>query len=714
MTNTSERIINQITKQTDLGQAEVREKVEQLTKSLCYRIDENKSSSDPTIPKLLAQELNVDLGDPTDYLYVILKFIKEPVRIYIYPFPTIDKDRINRAFRGISAQEIIDGAIKGWTMEPDEQFSLVFGREGIVLLFCVKSTQKTPDKSETATYSLNELINFQYQQSKYFIGFIKDILEEYSLNEIIKLARLTKVFTGYRIISIPAAGRAYIPLDVVEREILSKIDSILMEKKPWVAPRFPYISVESLKDQKEVDAIKMPFTGIIDVRGLEYLRNNDKIKQISIEENELRSFDFIALGHLPNLESISLYNNRIRQIDLSPLKDCKRLKSLELGYNRLQNIDLTPLQHCPKLEYFSIISNRLSSVDLTPLMNCKRLREVRLIDNPIEVFNLTPLLYCPTLTEVEVRDYPDGEEGKRRLPPLVNGPKALTIKGSRETDIIDLTGRAVHSELDISSESSEAISQIDDAPGLESSVTIMEKPEGYKDKHFKRVRKLLKKKKFKTLRKELAKNPDITFYSIKHVLYAKNPYTAEFKIELPKLAMNTLGFLSLLEGDLRALNLLREIIVNGDEIHPEVWEQALVKFQNCIENPAFSEMRPLLIKDVLVGRYRYMKLMEVMTHEACRSSDPLIPLLSNSDPIFRKIVFKFLIRPEGNMKMLLTYGYIAMRDPDRSVRETVRNELVKKMKVESVVDETLNKLQNMQEEPLDELVCSIYKKKAKD
>ena len=87
-----------IQKQTRVTREEILERIEKLSKSLRYNherkilTDKEQVGEDPTIPKLLAQELNVDLGDPMDYLYYELIYDEEPLLVRIIPFVTINKE----------------------------------------------------------------------------------------------------------------------------------------------------------------------------------------------------------------------------------------------------------------------------------------------------------------------------------------------------------------------------------------------------------------------------------------------------------------------------------------------------------------------------------------------------------------------------------------------------------------------------------------------
>ncbi len=86
MEQTAEKIIQRIGQQTNLPRKDILKRIAQLSRSLKYNIEDD----DPTIPKLLTQELNVGLdGNPTDYLYIELLYDKWPLFARIIPLTTI-------------------------------------------------------------------------------------------------------------------------------------------------------------------------------------------------------------------------------------------------------------------------------------------------------------------------------------------------------------------------------------------------------------------------------------------------------------------------------------------------------------------------------------------------------------------------------------------------------------------------------------------------
>ncbi|MFX0199016.1 MAG: hypothetical protein ACFFCW_23075 [Candidatus Hodarchaeota archaeon] len=105
MGQTTEQIIQKVVQQTNLQRKEVLERIEQLRQSLKYGSEDDiLLDADPTIPKLFAQELNVDLGDPMDYLYTELIFDNWQLFARIIPLTTINKEKIIKKLKTIGPE----------------------------------------------------------------------------------------------------------------------------------------------------------------------------------------------------------------------------------------------------------------------------------------------------------------------------------------------------------------------------------------------------------------------------------------------------------------------------------------------------------------------------------------------------------------------------------------------------------------------------------
>ncbi|MHA2346780.1 MAG: leucine-rich repeat domain-containing protein [Candidatus Hodarchaeales archaeon] len=341
-----------IVKTSGLSIEEVKSRFIQKEQELGY------FENDLVIPTLLAQDMNIQFDSSSKYLYTVLQYVVEPVRIYFFPFSSSNKERIKNYLQYVTISEIINDSIYGWTIEPDEQYGVVMGREGIVILMCITQGIEEPNQKDRATYSLKENFNLGLQRSDYIIQTLTETLNGITLEEIIDSTKLLKTFSGTP--AIYDEGEAYIPFDVILEHVLKHLDSYLLAKKPHVGPRFPYLSLACLKNDPDLEGITIPHTGVKQIRGLEALENNDKIQYIYSQESELEEFNLPLMGELPNLETIILQLNRLTKFDLSSLKNCKKIKAIELGANEITTIDLSPLQYCQNLEYLSLRYNSLS------------------------------------------------------------------------------------------------------------------------------------------------------------------------------------------------------------------------------------------------------------------------------------------------------------------------------------------------------------------
>ncbi|MFX0125267.1 MAG: hypothetical protein ACFFAE_16690 [Candidatus Hodarchaeota archaeon] len=121
-------IIEKIVQQTDFKREEVLEQIERLGRSLKYGTDKSSViDEDPTIPQLLVQEMNVDLGDPVDYLYVELLFDQYPQYARIIPFITVNKEKIKRILGKYVEKP------KKWIPKEDEVAPVILAVEPTVL-----------------------------------------------------------------------------------------------------------------------------------------------------------------------------------------------------------------------------------------------------------------------------------------------------------------------------------------------------------------------------------------------------------------------------------------------------------------------------------------------------------------------------------------------------------------------------------------------------
>ena len=194
-----------------------------------------------------------------------------------------------------------------------------------------------------------------------------------------------------------------------------------------------------------------------------------------------------------------------------------------------------------------------------------------------------------------------------------------------------------------------------------------------------KYRKMAGEKDYETLQSEFNKNPDTSLVYFHQILYENNPYQPEFSLEEHIQAINILGFLGLQYGNIKILRLLKNIVMNGDEVHPKIWKFALQKMYPYTEDPKFLKYAPILLYESMRGGVKQGKMIEVMNHPDWKTEKGGIGrLLENEDAQFRKIVYKILISTSPH-EYALFYSALGASDPDEEVKMTVKKELEKRV-----------------------------------
>lgn len=98
MEQSTDQIIQLIIDQTNFSKSDIIEKIDLLGFALEYHLKGEEDEIDPIFLKLLAQELNVDLGEPSDYLYTELIYDKSPILVRIIPSAEAIFTCINHGF----------------------------------------------------------------------------------------------------------------------------------------------------------------------------------------------------------------------------------------------------------------------------------------------------------------------------------------------------------------------------------------------------------------------------------------------------------------------------------------------------------------------------------------------------------------------------------------------------------------------------------------
>ena len=432
---TSDQIVQQIMQQTDISEDEVRKRIQQLEASLHYHTDD---FNDPTIPQLLAQELNVDLGDPSNYLYSELIFDKDPFFIRIIPFVTVDKESIKATLQKIMVDLAGDGYrfggrdvfLEGLSFFSDTDQNTVV-RDNI--LFCF-----------TLYRDWDNVVSDNEEE---------DEIVEYSLHDIVDQAELYRTFNDYKVIR-KFGEKAFVPYSVVDKVFCDPPEWMSFDEENNQGDlQFPYINLETLRMTPELEVLSLSNYWPKEIIGTEALKFCRNLKEISLYNegivlekcrfprhlslpklelleiigSNLKSLDLSFLQASPNLqriivvgnpslktiilppldrhallEEIYLHTNNLDSLTFSDTLNCPKLKKLILRKNLLLKLDLRPLSSCTNLQEIDLSGNLIESLDLSPLQHCVNLLKIHLCNNQIKTLDLSSLQYCQHLNELDL------------------------------------------------------------------------------------------------------------------------------------------------------------------------------------------------------------------------------------------------------------------------------------------------------------------------
>ena len=113
------------------------------------------------------------------------------------------------------------------------------------------------------------------------------------------------------------------------------------------------------------------------------------LRSLSVDENEIKSLDALALQNFKNLEYLAIFNNQLTTLD--GIEALANLKKLDASSNGITNIET--LSSLTNLEYLNLALNDIS--DVTPLGSSVLIKELSLHHNRIKSItalkNLTSL-----------------------------------------------------------------------------------------------------------------------------------------------------------------------------------------------------------------------------------------------------------------------------------------------------------------------------------
>ena len=102
------------------------------------------------------------------------------------------------------------------------------------------------------------------------------------------------------------------------------------------------------------------------------------LRSLSVDENEIKSLDALALQNFQNLEQLVIFHNRLTTLD--GIEALTNLKKLDASSNDITNIEA--LSSLTNLEYVNLALNDIS--DITPLGNSVMIKELSLHHNRIK------------------------------------------------------------------------------------------------------------------------------------------------------------------------------------------------------------------------------------------------------------------------------------------------------------------------------------------
>ncbi len=152
----------------------------------------------------------------------------------------------------------------------------------------------------------------------------------------------------------------------------------------------------TVADMELLTYLEVDEENILNIAGLEYATNLEKVVLYSTEINDLSPLsgltnlkslelssteisDLSPLSSLTNLEYLHLYSYEMS--DLSPLSELTTLKSITLNFYYIN--DLSPLSNLTNLKNLELFGNQVS--DLSPLMELNSLEYLKIESNNINL-----------------------------------------------------------------------------------------------------------------------------------------------------------------------------------------------------------------------------------------------------------------------------------------------------------------------------------------
>lgn len=110
----------------------------------------------------------------------------------------------------------------------------------------------------------------------------------------------------------------------------------------------------------------------------------DRLKILSLEDNEIVNIEGKSFNDLKNLEYLNLRNNKIQTIEKNLFQPLQSLIFLDLRNNKFSTIQASVFSNLQKLDYLYITNNVLNSFDLKAYDKILNFELVLVTEKPLE------------------------------------------------------------------------------------------------------------------------------------------------------------------------------------------------------------------------------------------------------------------------------------------------------------------------------------------
>lgn len=217
---------------------------------------------------------------------------------------------------------------------------------------------------------------------------------------------------------------------------------------------------------------------------------------------------------------------------------------------------------------------------------------------------------------------------------------------------------------------------------------IMMNPKTKQDKLFERTRKMileidnpfrswLVEEELPLVEELFQENPDYVLHYLKVILYDGNPFTLDFTPEPPDSAVKVVEFIDSHFSNEKMLTLLREVIQDGEELHPKIWWSVYGNLRRYHRHPDFAHLVKKIGEEILIGARKTALFEKFMEHEAFKEPHPFERLAKDEDIHIRNLAIKFSGRT-APMHTAVEILVQSLEDSEKSIQEQAKKELIKR------------------------------------